>query len=240
MKSTAVLMIATFCVVALAGVVYAFGYNHYTTEAENKPDTRIIQIVEKKAAPPALPANALENVRSVGDPSAPVTMYEMSSLTCGHCAHFHTDTYPLLKKNYIDTGKLRLFMVDFPLNKPALDGAMIAHCLPEKSYFPYLQILFENQKKWAYAPDYPDTLERDARLAGLGPQQIKECLADEDLKNRIIDKIDIFSKAFDVHSTPTFVFNNGAEKLTGNQSYKTFKRVIDSLLEKAETTETPE
>ena len=85
---------------------------------------------------------------SYGDGDAPVTMIEYASMSCPHCAAFHLETLPIIKKEYIDTGKVKLIFRDFPFNLPALQGSMITKCVGEDLYFKYLDALFSLQKKW--------------------------------------------------------------------------------------------
>src|SRR5437899_1859638 len=102
------------------------------------------------AAPPALaqatgsvsPADAekalalTKDDRVLGKPDAPVTIIEYASLTCPHCAHFATDALPKLKEKWIDSGKAKLVLRDFPLDEPALRAAMVARCAPPGRFYP--------------------------------------------------------------------------------------------------------
>src|SRR5438067_6939922 len=86
--------------------------------------------------------------RILGKPDAPVTIIEYASLTCPHCAHFTTDVLPQLKEKWIDAGKAKLVLRDFPLDEPALRAAMVARCAPAERYFPLIDTLFASQEKW--------------------------------------------------------------------------------------------
>src|SRR5690606_11586810 len=100
----------------------------------------------------------------LGSENAPVTIVEYASVTCGACAAFHTQTYPTLKSKYIDTGKVRLIMREFPTAPApvAIGGFMLARCANDK-YFPLLEAIFEQQRNWSQDP-YNRFL-RIARLA---------------------------------------------------------------------------
>ena len=89
--------------------------------------------------------------RVLGNPDATVELIEYSSLTCPHCASFHKETLGQVKKEFIDTGKVKLVYRDFPLDGLALRGAMLARCAPEGRYFAYLETLFHNQDAWTRA-----------------------------------------------------------------------------------------
>ncbi|MCG8507994.1 MAG: DsbA family protein, partial [Rhodospirillales bacterium] len=90
---------------------------------------------------------------ALGRQDAPVTISEHSSLTCGHCGNFHRDTLPEIKKEYIDTGKVRLIYRDFPLGRLAMAAAMLPHCAPRERYFGFLEALFLSQDSWARSDD---------------------------------------------------------------------------------------
>ena len=85
---------------------------------------------------------------AIGDPKAPVTIIEFASLTCPHCASFHVNTLPELEKRYIDTGKVRLVLRDFPLDEVALKAAVIAHCAGPDRYPQFVQVFFAQQAVW--------------------------------------------------------------------------------------------
>lgn len=89
----------------------------------------------------------------LGSADAPVTVVEYASMTCGHCANFHMNTYPHLKKEYIDTGKVRFIFREFPLDPVALAAFMLARCMPEDKYFDTVDTLFEKQRTWAFTND---------------------------------------------------------------------------------------
>lgn len=203
---------------------------------KNRP--RRVATTGEKDATPAQPADgsradvALAKVTAddkvLGDRDAPVTMIEYSSLTCPHCAHFHTDVLPRIKKEYIDTGKVKLVLRDFPLNQPALIAAQIAHCVPEDRYFGFVSVLFETQAAWAISEDPAAALSKTARLAGLSQAQIDACLADEALSERILQSRLDGSNAFEISSTPTFIING--EKVLGAQDFEVFRTVIERHL----------
>ena len=85
----------------------------------------------------------------LGDPTAPVTIIEYASMTCPHCAHFSTTTFPELKKRYIDTGKVRFIFREFPLDQLAAAGFILARCAGPDKYFPKIETLFAPQRDWA-------------------------------------------------------------------------------------------
>ncbi|MCB1784324.1 MAG: DsbA family protein [Alphaproteobacteria bacterium] len=175
----------------------------------------------------------LTSPRTLGDVNAPVRIDEYSSLTCGHCGHFHKEVFHEVKKDYIDTGKAYIVFHDFPLNAPALHASMIARCLPEARYADFVQLLFETQEDWAYKVDYLKTLKQNAMLAGLDEQGFSACLQNVALQKFITDSIEQGQKEHGVESTPTFILN-GSEMIKGAQPYDSFKKQLDDVLAKTE------
>ena len=171
-------------------------------------------------------------VRSLGNKDAPVKIQEFFSLTCNHCAAFHTGTYQELKKKYIDTGKVYFVYEEFPLNGPALYASMIARCLPEERYAGFIDLLLRNQDKWAFSGDFKASLKQNAALVGMSEEEFETCFNDKDLQKAIGANIQEASEAWGVSSTPSFVINNGEEKLRGGQEIGTFDEVIMRLSDK--------
>ncbi len=180
------------------------------------------------AEPPATEAALADRV--LGDPRAPVTMLDFSSLTCPHCAEFHTKTLPELKTRYIDTGKLKMVFRDFPLDRNALHASILARCAPAARYYGFLDVLFKSQSSWGRAADPKKALAQIGALGGVPPADFEACLAMKPLEDALIQRTYEAQKSFGIQSTPTFVFNGGAEKLEGAQPLEKFQEVIDRLL----------
>ena len=181
------------------------------------------------AQAPAAPAAWFED-RILGRPDAPVTMYEFASMTCPHCATFHNDILPQIKAAYIDTGKVKMVMKEFPLDRAALAGAMVARCLPAERYYPFLDVLFKTQRQWATAQDPARALQQNARLAGMSAEDFQACVTNGQLADWILQRRLEAGNQFKVESTPTFVFNDGKERIVGAMPFEDFKKVIDRLL----------
>ena len=101
-------------------------------------------------------------------------------MTCGHCANFHRNTLPEIKKNYIDTGKARLVMREFPFDPRAEAGFMLARCADDK-YFAMVDVLFQQQRSWATVDNAREALLQIARLAGFSQESFEACLTDQQL-----------------------------------------------------------
>jgi protein-disulfide isomerase len=202
-----------------------------TSEADSTDQDSDVTTNERTAS---VDVEAALSERGIGNPDAPVVIKEFASLTCGHCGDFHRDVYKELKETYIDTGEVYLIMVDFPLNGPAVHGSMVARCLPEARYAGFMQLLFENQDKWAYDANYLNYLRQNAALAGLGSEAFDACINNEELRNGIMEARAQAQQTYSINSTPSFVVNEG-EAFSGTRNFAYFKEIIDTEL--AETQE---
>ena len=164
---------------------------------------------------------------SLGDENAPVTIIEYASMTCSHCADFAINTYPELKKRYVDTGKAKLIFRDFPLDQWALRAAMLARCAPADRYFSFLDVLFQNQVTWATAKDQMAALERIAKLGGLSHDQFAACMANKSLEDAILAESLRGQNEFAVNSTPTIIVNG--KKIDNPQSFAEFDKILKPL-----------
>ncbi len=166
----------------------------------------------------------------IGQADAPLTIVEYASLGCSHCASFHNDTYPRLKKDYIDPGKVKLVFRDFPLGTPALAATMIARCSGSERYFGFVDIFFRAQPQWSRASNPLDALIKVARFGGMSPADVQACISNQKLLDHIQG---LKKKAYEedgVNSTPYFVI--GTEKLSGGLPYDEFKKIVDRELAK--------
>src|ERR1700738_4287849 len=109
--------------------------------------------------------------RILGKADAPITIIEYASLTCPHCAHFAVDVLPKLKQKWIDTGKAKLVLRDFPLDEPVLGAAGVARGAPPDKFYPLVDTFFSQQEQWVTARDYRAALEKLAKLGGIGDKQ---------------------------------------------------------------------
>lgn len=166
---------------------------------------------------------------SEGSEDAPVTIIEYASLTCPHCASFHNNIYPQLKEKYIDTGKVRLVMREFPLDRVALAASMVARCADKSQYFPIIGILFKQQSSWAQSKDPASELFKIAKLAGFTEDKFNKCINDKEIAQGIIDVKTTATEKFEVRSTPTFFING--EKVNGPSNFDDFEKLILPLIE---------
>jgi protein-disulfide isomerase len=166
----------------------------------------------------------------LGKADAPVTVIEFSSMTCPHCAAFHNQTLPTIKKEYIDTGKVRLVSRDFPLDGLALAASMVARCAGPSRYFGLIQVMFRTQERWAQSSNPRGDLVSMARFAGMSEKDVDACLNNEALLKSIQAGARQGREEFEVESTPTF-FVDG-EKVSGAMPIEDFRKVLDAAVAK--------
>lgn len=180
--------------------------------------------VMKLMAPAASPLP----VEALGKADAPVTIVEYASMTCGHCAHFHTETFPELKKKYIDTGKVHFIFREFPFEPVATAAFMLARCMPADKYFPMISSLFETQKAWAFGTDPAAGLLAVARQAGMSQADFEKCLSDKDLGEKVQASALYANKELGVNATPTFFING--KKYAGAIGIADLDKILEPLL----------
>ena len=163
-----------------------------------------------------------------GNPKAKVTVIEYASLTCAHCKAFQDDTYPELKKNYIDTGKIRFVYRDFPLDGLAAGGALLARCAPGDKGKVMIDLMFKNQLEWVRSQNPLEPLRGYAQLAGMSSADVDACLKNEGIMNKIREVQETAANVYKVEATPTFFI--GEEKLSGAQPYDVMAKAIDKAI----------
>jgi protein-disulfide isomerase len=173
--------------------------------------------IEELMAPNALP-DIVE-----GDANAPVTIVEYASMTCSHCAAFHREVYPALKKNYIDTGKAKFILREFPLDPLATAAFMLARELGDKRDA-VVDLLFAQQKNWAFVDKPLDGLANVLKQTGLGQEKFEAILKDQALYEKVNAVRIRANEKFGVNSTPTFFING--DKYTGEITIDDFSKVI--------------
>lgn len=164
--------------------------------------------------------------RVLGKPDAPITVIEYGSLTCPHCAEFDKTTLPEVKKNWIETGKAKLVFRVFPLNKLDVHAAMLATCVPPERYFAFIDTVYQSQANWMEASDPEQALGSIARLAGVGEDKVKSCLADKALEDAVVAQAFTAQKSYGVESTPTFFINGAKMNPNGAQPYDVFDKQL--------------
>ncbi|MCX5512349.1 DsbA family protein [Kaistia algarum] len=145
--------------------------------------------------------------QSLGPADAPNTIVEYASLTCTHCKHFHDTTWKDLKTKYIDTGKVRFILRDFPLDPLATAGFMLAHAAPGNNFYPMVDLLFDQQANWAFVDAPVPALLNLAKQVGFTQETFELALKNQALLDAVNAVKDRGAKTFGVDATPTFFIN---------------------------------
>ncbi|MGQ0564741.1 MAG: DsbA family protein [Gemmobacter sp.] len=178
------------------------------------------------AALPAVPDMVL------GQADAPVTLIEYASYTCPHCANFHAAVFKDLKRDYVDTGKVKLVFREVYFDRYGLWASMMARCGGETRYFGISGMLFEAQKQWAASDDpgaVVDNLRRIGKTAGMDDATLDTCLKNGAMAQAMIETYETNAKADNVEGTPTLILNGVKH---GNMAYADLKALIDAELAK--------
>ncbi len=163
----------------------------------------------------------------VGKEDAKVTIYEYASLTCSHCATFHTKTWPALKQKYVDTGKVRFVLREFPLDPLATAGFMLARCAGNDRYYPIADLLFAQQRNWAFTDKPVDALLGLMRQAGFTQESFETCLKNQQIYDAVNAVRDRGAK-LGVNSTPTFFINGQIHR--GALTIEEFDKILAPLV----------
>jgi protein-disulfide isomerase len=190
------------------------------------PSAALAQAVGSVSVADLMAEGALPDVWQ-GSKDAPVTIIEYASMTCSHCAHCHETTYPTLKSKYIDTGKVRFTLREFPFDPLAMAGFMLARCAGDKREA-MIGLLFAQQKNWAFSDKPLQGLTALVRQTGMSQEKFDACLQDKALYANINQVFEKASKQFRVDSTPTFFING--KKVGGALSPEEMDKHLEPLL----------
>lgn len=170
----------------------------------------------------------------MGNKGARVTIVEYASLSCPHCAHFHKDVLPELKKKYIDTGKALYILRQFPINEPALKGALLVDCVGQESgadrYYTFVNVLFNAQNKWAFDPNFLASLETFAKVGGVSKEKFDACMVDSTRELKLLKVKQEATDTLKVNHTPYFFIN--AHRYDDDVTVERMSAYIDSQLPK--------
>ena len=166
---------------------------------------------------------------SVGEKNAKITIIAYESLTCGHCADFHENVYPSLKKDFIEKGLVRIEFRHFPLDIAAFNASKIGQCNNDGNA-DVLNILFSGQKKWARGKTPEEAtkyLKKFLEDEGV-TLDFEKCLADKAIEDYVLnDRIEGVKK-FKVNATPTIIIND--KKFEKALNYKNIKKYLEKLI----------
>ncbi len=164
---------------------------------------------------------------AIGKNNAPVTIVQYVSLNCASCSAFQSDTLPKLKKAYIDKGKARLIVREFPEDASSTTAALALRCVPAKDYFKAEEKLLKHQKDWVGTEAKKDALFNLLKFAGLKRDKFEACLADQNVIQALNSGKER-GKTFGVALSPTFFVN--AKKISGAVSFEEMQGTIEAAL----------
>ena len=200
-RKNVILLISTFAVLAIIIMLLSsIGSNVNNDLVLNNLSTQL-EITNSSGVSRDLEG---DHVMSIGNPNN--TIIEYASMTCPHCSDFHNETFPKIKSDLIETGKVKYIFRDFPLDQYAMAGTLIANCVSEDRYFDVINVLLKTQKKWIQ--DGYQGLLSIAKNFGLSISQVEMCLSDEKLIKLIESNMSIATNSFGITGTPS-VFVNG-------------------------------
>lgn len=167
----------------------------------------------------------------LGADKAPVKIKIFSSFTCPHCANFHINVIPQIKEKYIETGKVQLIFIDFPLDQAAFNVSKLLHCVEKKQQISFMDTIYETQNNWTNGSSVNEINKKLKKIAldfGINTIQFDKCLNNEVVSDRILNgRIDANSK-YVINSTPTIIINE--EKFEGSANFKNIEKKIEKLI----------
>jgi protein-disulfide isomerase len=164
-----------------------------------------------------------------GQENAKITIIAYESLTCSHCANFHKDVYPQLKKEYIDTGLAKIEFRHFPLDVAALNAAKIAQCENDRS-LEILESLYSNQQGWIKGntiDEINNNLKKFLEKSGF-KIDFDKCINNQEIEDFVLNDRIEGVKNFKVNATPTIIINN--KKFEKSLNYKNLKKSLEKLI----------
>ena len=164
-----------------------------------------------------------------GNVDAKISILVYESLTCGHCADFHKKIYPKLKKDFIDSGLVKIEFRSFPLDLAAFNASKIAHCKND-GQSDLLHFLYENQKKWVRGETIEDINKhlKNLVLKNEIVLDFESCLIDKNIEDHVLNDRITGVKKFNIDSTPALIIND--KKFDNPQNYKKLKKIIEKLI----------
>ena len=164
-----------------------------------------------------------------GNNNAKITIITYASLTCSHCANFHKEVYPKLKKDYIDTGLAKIEFRHFPLDVAAFNASKIAQCKQDQS-LEILESLYSNQQAWVKGStieEVNDNLKKFLKKEDFDID-FEKCINNKEIEDFVLNDRIEGTKNFKVNSTPTIIINN--KKFEKSLNYKNLKKSLEKLI----------
>jgi protein-disulfide isomerase len=218
-RKTLLIVLGLIALIAAGGIGYYFTSGAGETTAGNGQGFEIV------------PSD-----RVLGNRKSKVVLIEYAAPSCPVCANFNAQTFPRLKAQYIDTGKVFYVFRVFPLRADDGLAEKIARCLPEDKYFTFIDLLFKNQPKWdvefGVTPQgVHDGLVLLGRIAGMSREQVDQCMENKAEDDRINKVSSEGESRYSITGTPTFILN-GTSIGSGNIPFDSLSKLLDTELAK--------
>ena len=176
-------------------------------------------------------SGAQNNLIVLGSNDAVVKIKIFSSLTCPHCANFHIKVVSKIKKNYVESGKVQLIFIDFPLDQAAFNASKLLHCLDQKKQITFLDTIYKKQDEWTTGSNINEinnNLKKIVKNLGISSTQFDKCLNDDIIGDKILNgRIDGQQK-YSINATPTIIINE--KKHEGSTTFKNIKQKIEKFI----------
>ncbi|MBN8542855.1 MAG: DsbA family protein [Alphaproteobacteria bacterium] len=225
--------------VIIAVIASAAGIGYYSNSLELREidaanvNANAAQAEPDKKEQPETPfdASAL-TVRSddivIGKANAANTVVEYASLSCPHCAHFHKEMLPEIKKQLIDTGKMKHVLRYFPLNQPAFRAAMLVECGAKADRLKLMEELYAKQDEWAFTPQFLDKLKEIGAANGIDSAAFDSCISDAALETKVLGSRKEGMEKLHVKGTPSFFLNGAPMVLKDGLTTEAFIKAVEA------------
>lgn len=148
-----------------------------------------------------------ETDRFEGNKDAPITIVEYASMTCGHCADFHNKHYKEVKKQLVDTGRVKFVFRELPWDNRALAVSVVARCAPAKDHSKFLSAFFSTHANWARSNDFMSSIKQIARLGGMSADDVDACLKNPEINDVVRKSRKEATDVLGIKGTPAFFIN---------------------------------
>tara|TARA_B110000438_G_scaffold296010_1_gene340012 strand:+ start:1158 stop:1781 length:624 start_codon:yes stop_codon:yes gene_type:complete len=167
----------------------------------------------------------------LGENNAPVKIKIFSSLTCPHCANFHFKIVPKIEEEFVNSGKVQLIFVDFPLDQAALNASKLLNCIDGSKQLDFMNIIYKNQSQWTQGSNIDEinnNLKKFFKDMGVSLEKFDQCLINVDIEDKILNGRIEASKKYSIKSTPTIVINE--KKFEDSVNFENIVKKIEKLI----------
>jgi len=172
-----------------------------------------------------------KNLVYIGSHNAIVKIKIFSSFTCPHCAEFHLEVIPKIKKKYVKTGLVQLIFIDFPLDQAAFNVSKLLHCVDKKNQIKFMDNIYKNQIQWTSGSNIEDinnNLKKIVKIFGIDNDQFEKCLINETISDKILNARIEAGQQYSINATPTIVINE--KKFDESKNFKNIQKRIEKII----------